>query len=48
MTREYKFLVELVKAIDEKSIQKFSDACYEFNKIIPLDKWKTNVLHKVK
>lgn len=47
-TREYKFSVSVIKAINEMNVQEFSDACYDFNSIIPLDKWKTNVLSKIK
>lgn len=47
-TREHKFAVEVIAAIEKKDITLFSDACYEFNKIIPLDKWKTTILNRVK
>mmetsp|Transcript_139331 Transcript_139331/g.197266 ORF Transcript_139331/g.197266 Transcript_139331/m.197266 type:complete len:143 (+) Transcript_139331:556-984(+) len=47
-SREYKLIEALAKAIDDKSPQTFSDECYEFNQIIPLDRWKTTVLNRVK
>ncbi|CAD8089600.1 unnamed protein product [Paramecium sonneborni] len=46
--RQYKFVVNLIKAVDNNNVQMFSDECFEFNKIIPLDKWKLNVLNKIK
>jgi alpha-soluble NSF attachment protein len=47
-TREHNFAKGVIEALDKKSIQQFSDECYEFNKIIPLDKWKTTVLNRIK
>ena len=47
-TRQYKLVVELVKAVDSNQVQKFSEECYNFNQVIPLDKWKLGVLNRIK
>jgi len=47
-SREAKFVAALVKAIEEKNVQEFSDQCWEFNNITPLDRWKTTVLNRAK
>jgi len=47
-SRESKFVNALVKAIEEKNVQEFSDQCWEFNNITPLDRWKTTVLNRAK
>ncbi|EGR34356.1 hypothetical protein IMG5_014780 [Ichthyophthirius multifiliis] len=47
-TRQSKFLQELIKCFDEKNMEDFSTQCYEFNQIIPLDKWQVSVLNKIK
>mmetsp|Transcript_15103 Transcript_15103/g.12817 ORF Transcript_15103/g.12817 Transcript_15103/m.12817 type:complete len:301 (+) Transcript_15103:55-957(+) len=47
-SREYKLVKALINTIEEKNPQAFSDECYEFNTIIPLDRWKTTVLNRIK
>lgn len=47
-TRQQKFCAALIKSLKEKNLQLFSDECYKFNQIIPLDKWKTTVLTRIK
>lgn len=47
-TRECKFTTSLTKNIENKNVQGVSDDCFEFNSVIPLDKWKTNILLKIK
>jgi len=47
-TREFKFVRALVKVIEEKNLQEFSDQCFEFNSTMPLDKWKTTILNRIK
>jgi len=34
--------------MEEKKLQEFSDACFEFNQVMPLDKWKTTILNRIK
>lgn len=47
-TRQQKFCAALIKSLKQKNLQLFSDECYKFNEIIPLDKWKTTVLTRIK
>lgn len=47
-SRECKFIRGLIKAIESKDVQAFSDECWEFNNITPLDRWKTTVLNRAK
>lgn len=47
-SRETKFVRALIKAIEEQNVQAFSDECWEFNNITPLDRWKTTVLNRAK
>lgn len=47
-TRECKFIQALITAIEKKDVPKFSDECFQYNQIVALDKWKTNILSKVK
>jgi len=47
-TRQHSFLKALIKCINEKNVKGFAEECYQFNQIIPLDKWKTFVLSKAK
>jgi len=47
-SREAKFVKALIKAIEEQNVQAFSDECWEFNNITPLDRWKTTVLNRAK
>jgi len=47
-TKEFKFIRNLTQAIEEKKIQEFSDACFDFNAVMPLDRWKTTILNRIK
>lgn len=54
-TRQQKFCTGLIKSVKEQNLQIFSEEWYykhlysfKFNEIIPLDKWKTTVLTKIK
>ncbi|CAL0328328.1 unnamed protein product [Lupinus luteus] len=47
-THEYKFLADLAASIDEEDVAKFTRVVHEFNKITPLDSWKSTLLLKVK
>lgn len=47
-SRQHKLCMGLLKAIHDGSLPLFSEECYKFNQIIPLDKWKTTVLTKIK
>lgn len=47
-SRECKFIQGLVKAIEEKNVQGFTDLCVEFNDMTPLDRWKTVILNRAK
>lgn len=47
-TREYKFAKAVIEAMDKKNLQQFSDECFDFNKVMPLDKWKTTILNRIK
>ncbi len=54
-TRQQKFCAGLIKSLKEKNLTLFSDEwyllflySYKFNEIIPLDKWKTTILTRVK
>jgi alpha-soluble NSF attachment protein len=47
-TREAKLIRNLVKNIEDKNLQEFSDSCYDFNSVMPLDKWKTTILNRIK
>jgi len=47
-TREAKFIKNLAKNIEDKNLQEFSDSCYDFNSVMPLDKWKTTILNRIK
>lgn len=47
-SRECQFLSQLQEAIDGFNADAFSQACSDFDRITPLDPWKTSVLVKVK
>ena len=47
-TREYKFIDILILAIDRKDAETFTTAVYEFDQVMRLDNWKTNILLKIK
>ncbi|KAH3667016.1 hypothetical protein WICMUC_005363 [Wickerhamomyces mucosus] len=47
-TREYKLLTEIIRAVGDGDVEKFSNALYEFDQYSRLDKWRTTILLKVK
>jgi len=47
-SRECKFIQALIKAMDEKKVQDFTDECVKFNEMTPFDRWKTIVLNRAK
>ena len=47
-TREYKFLIDLLDAIEAQDVVLFTDIIVEFDKLTKLDAWKTTLLLKVK
>eukprot|EP00595_Chromulina_sp_UTEXLB2642_P002300 CAMPEP_0196765250 /NCGR_PEP_ID=MMETSP1095-20130614/7881_1 /TAXON_ID=96789 ORGANISM="Chromulina nebulosa, Strain UTEXLB2642" /NCGR_SAMPLE_ID=MMETSP1095 /ASSEMBLY_ACC=CAM_ASM_000446 /LENGTH=108 /DNA_ID=CAMNT_0042122979 /DNA_START=509 /DNA_END=835 /DNA_ORIENTATION=+ len=47
-SRECGFIEKLVSAIEAMDSETFATACAEFDRISPLDPWKTSVLLKAK
>ncbi|KAM7276887.1 hypothetical protein ACFE04_018753 [Oxalis oulophora] len=47
-TREYRLLSDIADAIDEDDVAKFTDVVKEFDRMTPLDSWKTTLLLRVK
>lgn len=47
-SREGKFLVELISAIENNDIDMFTEAVREFDSITKLDSWKVSILSKIK
>jgi len=47
-SRECQFLEKLVAAADAYNADDFSEACADFDRITPLDPWKTSMLVKIK
>lgn len=54
-TRQQKFVQAIITSVKEQNLTVFSNEWYsipylsfKFNDIIPFDKWKTNVLTKIK
>lgn len=47
-SRECKLVVELLAALRAKRVGDFEDAVYNYNRISPLDRWKTHVMTKAK
>ncbi|KAI9328129.1 soluble NSF attachment protein [Zopfochytrium polystomum] len=47
-TRECKFLLSLVDAIDNADVQAFTDAVVDYDRLTKLDSWKTSLLLRVK
>ncbi|KAM6498072.1 vesicular-fusion protein SEC17 [Amanita muscaria] len=47
-TREAKFLNFLTEAVEEGDTEKFTGAVFEFDQVVKLDNWKTNILLKIK
>jgi len=46
--KEFKFLEDLIKAVEEKNIEEFTAVVVEFDSLIKLDQWKTSMLLKIK
>ena len=47
-TREAKFINILADALDNGDEEMFTAAVYEFDQVMKLDNWKTNILLKIK
>ena len=47
-TRECKFVNILIDAMDNGDQEMFTAAVFEFDQIMKLDNWKTNILLKIK
>ncbi|KAF8350104.1 vesicular-fusion protein SEC17 [Amanita rubescens] len=47
-TREAKFINVLIDAVDSGDVDTFTGAVYEFDQVVKLDNWKTNILLVVK
>ncbi len=47
-TREARFLAELIQAVEEQDLETFATVVQEFDRITRLDKWKTEVLLKIR
>jgi len=47
-TREAKFVNILIEAVEEGDTEKFTGAVYEFDQVVKLDNWKTNILLNIK
>ena len=47
-TREAKFVNILIDAIESGDQEMFTAAVFEFDQVIKLDNWKTNILLKIK
>jgi len=47
-TREAKFIGALIEAVEAGDVEMFTGAVYEFDQIMKLDNWKTNILLTIK
>ena len=47
-TRESKFVLALIEAVEGGDSEAFTGAVVEFDQVTKLDNWKTNILLKVK
>lgn len=47
-SREGKFAVELMEAVEGADTEAFATACYEYDRVSKLDPWKTSILVMVK
>ena len=47
-TREAKFLNILIEAVESGDTETFTGAVYEFDQVVKLDNWKTNILLNIK
>jgi alpha-soluble NSF attachment protein len=47
-SRENAFVAQLITAMDDGSAEVFADACADYDRVTPLDAWKTSVLLRAK
>jgi alpha-soluble NSF attachment protein len=47
-TREAKFITALIEAVEAGDVEAFTGAVFEFDQIMKLDNWKTNILLTIK
>lgn len=47
-TREYKFAMALMEAVEAQDVEAFTGAVVEYDQVSKLDKWKTAILLKIK
>jgi alpha-soluble NSF attachment protein len=47
-SREHKFLMQLVAAVESYDVEAFTNAVVEFDQITKIDPWMTSLLLKVK
>lgn len=47
-TREAKFINILIDAVDAGDVETFTGAVYDFDQVVKLDNWKTDILLKIK
>ena len=47
-TREHQLLVDLAEAVEGGDQEAFADKLYQFDQMSKLDKWKTQILLRVK
>jgi alpha-soluble NSF attachment protein len=47
-TREAKFIVVLLEALEQGDEDAFTNAVYEYDQVTKLDNWKTAILLKIK
>ncbi len=47
-TREARFIVALVETIAGADLEQFTACVVEFDQVVKLDNWKTNILLKIK
>jgi len=47
-TREAKFVTALIEAVEAGDVEAFTGAVYEFDQVMKLDNWKTNILLTIK
>ena len=47
-TREHQLLTDLAEAVEEGDQEKFADKLFQFDQLSKLDKWKTEILLKIK
>ncbi|KAK7694731.1 vesicular-fusion protein S17 [Cerrena zonata] len=47
-TREFKFVIVLIDAVEAGDQEAYTGAVYEYDQVTKLDNWKTNILLKIK